>query len=156
MTQTLMLGELMYEIDALYVSTEMILSRRFREFPLDGMLLEASLLHFRVVWDFFYRFKKRDTDVVAQDYSPKWTPTDPPARLLKIRKWLNVMLAHLTMHRVDPACKAGEITEEDIGLIRDSTRDWFISFWSALTEEQRKALVNPLARKFTGYEILSR
>lgn len=47
-------GELMYESDSLYVSTEMILSRRVRESPLDGLLLEACLLHFRVVWDVFY------------------------------------------------------------------------------------------------------
>jgi hypothetical protein len=84
------------------------------------------------------------------------TPANPPARLKKIRSWLNVMLAHLTTHRVDPNYKAGEITEEDVTLIRDSTRDWFTSFWAALTEEQRKTLVNPLGRKFTGYELLAR
>ena len=33
MTQTPLLGELKYEIDSLYVSADMILSRRFREFP---------------------------------------------------------------------------------------------------------------------------
>jgi len=146
----------MYEIDSLYVSTEMILSHRFRELPLDGLLLEASLLHFRIVWDFFYASKKKDTDVVVNDYVPTWTPTDPPARLKKIRKWLNVMLAHLTIHRVDSKYKAGEITEGDIRLIRDSTRDWFTAFWSALTEAQRKTLVNPLARKFAAYEVLKR
>jgi hypothetical protein len=44
--------ELMYELDSLYVSTEIILSRQFREVPIDGLLLEACLLHFRVVWEF--------------------------------------------------------------------------------------------------------
>jgi hypothetical protein len=32
-------GDLMYELDALYASTEMIRSGRFSEFPLDGLLL---------------------------------------------------------------------------------------------------------------------
>ena len=72
-------GEVMFEIDSLYVSTEMILSRRFREHPLDGLLLEACLLHFRVVWDFFYRLPKKkpsdveSSDIVVQDYAPTWT-----------------------------------------------------------------------------------
>ena len=52
-SQTTAAAELMYEVDSLYVSTEMILSGRFLEFPLDGLLLEACLLHFRAVWDFF-------------------------------------------------------------------------------------------------------
>ena len=61
-------GEVMFEIDSLYVSTKMILSRRFREHPLDGLLLEACLLHFRMVWDFFYRLpKKKPSDVESSD-----------------------------------------------------------------------------------------
>ena len=142
----------MYEIDSLYVSTEMILSRRFREVPLDGLLLEACLLHFRVVWDFFYGQKQKPTDVVVTDYIPKWTEMPPPARLKDIRKWLNVMLAHLTTHRVDPAYKAGEITEDDVKLIREHTKTLFDAFINApLTKEDRDSLVNPLARKFSKY-----
>src|SRR5436190_10499400 len=110
MTQTPILGELKYEIDSLYVSADMILSRRFREVPLDGLLLEACLLHFRVVWDFFYRPKKERTDVVVRDYAPAWRDIAPPARLRDIRKWLNVMLAHLTTHRVTvPAMDTGVV-----------------------------------------------
>jgi len=85
-----------------------------REFPLDGLLLEACLLHFRVVWDFFYRPKKKRTDVVVRDYIPGWTDVDPPARLRDIRekgRWLDVIIAHLTTHRVDPNYKVGEITD---------------------------------------------
>src|SRR5947209_4889300 len=119
MPQASVAGELMYEIDSLYASTEMILSRRFGQHPLDGLLLEACLLHFRVVWDFFYGRKQETTDVVAADYVPTWTPCTPPPRLMKIRKWLNVMLAHLTTHRIDPVYKAGEITEADITMIRE-------------------------------------
>ena len=158
MKQREVAGEVMFEIDSLYVSTEMILSRRFREFPLDGLLLEACLLHFRVVWDFFYRPKKKRTDVVVRDYVPGWTDVDPPARLRDIRekgRWLDVMIAHLTTHRVDPNYKVGEITEEDITLMRSHTKTLFDAFVSApIAADHRAALVNPLAHKFVRYEIL--
>ncbi len=58
-SKTTAAAELMFEVDSLYVSTEMILSGKFREFPLDGLLLEACLLHFRIIWDFFYGTKKK-------------------------------------------------------------------------------------------------
>src|SRR5215475_11850829 len=148
-------GDLMYEIDSLYVSTEMILTRQFREPPLDGLLLEACLLHFRVVWDFFYRAEKEDTDVVVSNFIPTWKTTDPPPQLKRIRKWLNVMLAHLTTYRSQTAYRKGAITEDDIRLIRDHTKQLFEAFQQALTGDQRKALVNPLATKFAAYERLS-
>jgi hypothetical protein len=156
MTQIRAVGELMYEVDSLYVSTEMILSRRFREPPLDALMLEACLLHFRVVWDFFYRAGEKKTDVVVRDYVPTWTGIDPPTRLREIRRWLNAMLAHLTTHRVDPVYKAGEITEEDVRLIREHTKLLFSVFVEALTKDQRAGLVNPLAHKFERYTTLNR
>ncbi len=158
MTRIPILDELMYEIDSLYVSTEMILSRRFREPPLDGLLLEACLLHFRVVWDFFYGAKQYDTDVVVRDYVPNWAAIDQPVRLAEIRRWLNVMLAHLTTHRVDPSHKAGEITEEDIKLIRKHTETLYSAFAhdsTGNTGNERYELVNPHARKLAQYETLN-
>jgi hypothetical protein len=146
--------ELMYEIDSLYVSTEMILGGRFREFPLDGLLLEACLLHFRIVWDFFYGVKKQKTDIVINDFVPNWKRNTPPARLKDIRKWLNAMLAHLTTHRTRPAFKVGEITVEDVEKIREHTKTLFENFVAALSDDQRKALVNPLAHKFARYQTL--
>jgi hypothetical protein len=146
--------ELMFELDSLYVSTEIILGGKFREHPLDGLLLEACLLHFRIVWDFFYKRKKETTDVVVSDFVPTWDVIAPPERLKVIRRWLNVMLAHLTTHRTDPRFKAGEITRADIEEIRRHTKALFEGFAKELTVEQRKALVNPLARKFTRYETM--
>ena len=148
--------ELMFELDSLYVSTEIILGGKVREFPLDGFLLEVCLLHFRVVWDFFYRPKHKTSDIVVRDFIPqwKWNGVAPPTRLVAIRKWLNVMLAHLTTHRTDPALKAGEITMADIGQMREHTQTLFDAFVKGLTEEQRKTLVNPHARKFTRFETL--
>jgi hypothetical protein len=149
-------GELMYEVDSLFVSTEMILSHEFRQPPLDALLLEACLLHFRVVWDFFYYAKKKKTDVVVRDYIQRWKDIEAPVRLKAIRNWLNAMLAHLTTHRVDPTYKAGEITEQDVRLIREHTKVLFASFVNALTKEQRHALVNPHAEKFAQFETLNR
>jgi hypothetical protein len=153
-------GDLMFEIDSLYVSTEIILSHQFRQPPLDGLLLEVCLVHFRVVWDFFYPPKKAfNTDVSVLDFIPKWDETAPPtqpARLKRIRDWVNVMVAHLTVHRVDPAYQAGEITSKDIEMIREHTRTLFTSFWAVLTAEQRKEFVNPLAKKFAAYDTLNR
>src|SRR5260370_19515047 len=134
----------------------MILSLRFREYPVDGLLLEACLIHFRVVWDFFYRPKHKKTDVVVRDYVPTWTDIDSPDRLKAIRKWLNAMLAHLTTHRVDPAYKTGEIKMEDITLIRQHTKILFAAFVGVLTKDQREMLVNAHANKFRQYETLNR
>ena len=153
-SQTTAAAELMYEVDSLYVSTEMILSGRFLEFPLDGLLLEACLLHFRAVWDFFYGQKKEKTDIVVRDFVPDWKKIAPPPRLKDIRKWLNVMLAHLTTHRTSPAFKVGEITRADIDQIRQHTKTLYEAFVTALSDDQRKALVNHLAYKFTRYETL--
>jgi hypothetical protein len=152
--QTTAGAELMFEIDSLYVSTEMILGGRFRELPLDGLLLEACLLHFRIVWDFFYKPAKKSTDIVAGSFIPNWTAPSAPARLEAVRKWLDVMLAHLTTHRTDPAYKIGEITGGDVGLIREHTKTLFEAFVKPLSEEQRKLLANPLPDKFPRYKTL--
>ena len=140
--------ELMYELDSLYVSTEIIIGGKFREFPLDGLLLEACLLHFRVIWDFFYRPKVKTTDIVVRDFVPQWSEVAPPPRLAAIRKWLNVMLAHLTTQRIDPALKAGEIRMTDVRQMREHTKTLFDAFVKVLSEDQREALVDPHARKF--------
>lgn len=152
-------AELKYEIDALYVSTEMILSGRFREYPLDSFLLETCLLHFRIVWDFFYSPGKKPTDITAANFitNTNWTPPVAPARLKDIRsknKWIDVMLAHLTTHRSDPDYKMGEVMGADIQMIRDHTKTLFDAFVKCLTDSQRAELVNHLAHKFTQYETL--
>lgn len=85
-----------------------------------------------------------------------WKDIEVPVRLKAIRNWLNAMLAHLTTHRVDPTYKAGEITEQDIRLIREHTKVLFASFVNAVTKEQRHALVNPHAEKFAQFETLTR
>jgi len=147
-------SELAFELDSLYVITEIILGCKFRTFPFDGFLLEVCLLHFRVVWDFFYRPKYKPNDIVVRDFISQWTDITPPPRLEAIRKWLNVMLAHLTTDRTDPTLKAGEITMTDIELVREHTKRMFDAFEKGLTLQQRAALVNPHAAKFSQYTML--
>lgn len=147
--------ELAFELDSLYVGTEIILGRKFRMYPLDGFLLEVCLLHFRVVWDFFYRPKHKPNDIVVRDFIPQWIDIAPPPRLDAIRKWPSVMIAHLTTDRTDPQFKAGEITMADIEQIREHTKTLFDAFAKGLTQQQRAALLNPHARKFSGYETLN-
>src|SRR5579871_3090019 len=129
--------ELKYELDSLYVATQIIIDGNFRMSPLDGLLLEACLIHFRVVWDFFYMPKRFATDIVVRDFVPQWAAIAPPSRLVAIRKWLNVFLAHLTTDRTDPALKAGEITLEDVKEIRAFTKTLFDAFANDLTLAQR-------------------
>ncbi|MGC2660086.1 MAG: hypothetical protein WA324_19170 [Bryobacteraceae bacterium] len=147
------LNELMFELDSLYVSTQIILGAKFRQPPFDGLLLEACLLHFRNVWDFFYA-KGKDTDVFVRDFIPMWRKKRQPPRLKAIRRWLDVMLAHLTTFRIDPSYKIGEVTNADIRLIRAHTKTLFDAFVAALPKDKRKELVNPLASKFAHYETL--
>jgi hypothetical protein len=146
--------ELAFELDSFYVATEMIMSRQFRTVPLDGLLLEACLLHFRVVWDFFYRPKHKANDVVIRDFIPQWADIPAPPRLQAIRKWLNVMLAHLSTDRTDPQLKAGEITMNDIEEMRAHIKTVFDAFSTGLTPQRRATLVNPHARKFAQYTTL--
>jgi hypothetical protein len=148
--------ELAFELDSLYVGTEIILAGNFRMFPLDGFLLEVCLLHFRVVWDFFYRPKHKPNDIVVRDFIPHWIDIAPPTRLEAIRKWLNVMLAHLTTDRADPTLKAGEIKMADVDQIRQHTKALFDAFTKGLTQQQRAALINPHTRKFSQYTTLIR
>lgn len=147
-------GELMYEFDSLYASTEIVLSGRYRQPPLDGMLLEACLLHFRVIWGFFHGRRLKPTDVMADDFIPGWTLSEKPDDLLRLRERLNTMLAHLTELRVEPAYKQNPVTQEDIASVRAFARKAFEEFHQSLDPNLRGSLANPLAAKFRDFESI--
>lgn len=152
-----LLAELKYEFDSLFVSTEIVQSRDYKQPPFDGLLLEVCLLHFRVIWDFFYGRQKANDFTVRMflaDSSLRKHRPKQPKRLAEIRLWLNVMLAHLSAERIDPKCKAGEIRMEDILLIRDHTEALFGGFVAALSTSQRAGMINPHARKFQKFKTL--
>lgn len=157
MAQAKLLGELKYEIDMLYVATEMALSPKYKEHPLDSMIFEVVLLHFRVVWDFSYAGGE-DTDftvreVLTNDQLKSHRPKQPK-RLKEIRDYVDVMLAHLSQERIDSNLKDQVPSREDFTLIRQHAEDLFKGFVAALTPEQKVAFKNPLARKFTDFQVL--
>jgi hypothetical protein len=89
------------------------------------------LLHFRVIWDFFYRGGKNSDFSVREFLSNnalKRSRPKQPKRLTEIREYLNVMLAHLSRERIDPRRNAGEPRVADFALIRKHTEDLFNRF----------------------------
>jgi hypothetical protein len=152
-----LLAHLKFELDSLYVGTEVVQSPKYKEYPIDGMLYDACLLHFRVVWDFFYGggqgtdFTIRDilSNTAIRNSRPK-----APKRLREIRAYLNVMLAHLSHERIHPDRKAQEPHMTDFAFIRKHTEDLFNGFVSQLTPHQKSKLVNQLSNKFKNYKTL--
>lgn len=150
------LGHLKYELDALYVLTEMIQSLKFMQFPLDSFLLECCLTHFRVVWDFFYGDDSHALTVRAflSDEKVRATRPKQPKRLKDIRYWVNSTVVHLGLNRIKPERKVKEPRMEDIAEIRLHLENLFTGFLAALDERQKAAFVNPLAHKFQNYKTL--
>jgi hypothetical protein len=154
-TQAKLLGELKYEIDMLYVATEMALSLKYKERPFDSMIFEVVLLHFRVVWDFFYGGEASDfvvRDILTTDQLKSYRPKQHQ-RLREIRRYVNVMLAHLSKERVDSDVKEKLPDADDFRLIRRHTEDLFKGFVAALNPNQKAAFHNPLAHKFTNFQV---
>ena len=151
------LGEFKYELDCFTASVDMILSGKYREHPLDSFLLEVCLLHFRVVWDFFYMGKKNNNltvrDFLRGGIPKKLRPKQPP-RLVEIRERLGETLAHLSIRRATKEFKEAPIKHSDIPLMRDHITNLFVAFAGLLTQDERDALVNPLASKFAKYKTL--
>jgi hypothetical protein len=157
-TQKKLLAELKYEIDTLYVATEIVLSSDYKQPPLDSMIFEVALLHFRVVWDFFYAggnttdFTVRDllSDDQVKSHRPK-----QPKRLKEIRDYLDDMLAHLTHRRIDGKLKALVPNVEDFKLIRTHTEELFNALVAALNDDQKAAFRDgSLSHKFTKFKTL--
>jgi hypothetical protein len=151
------LGHLKYEIDALYALTEIIQSKGYKEPPIDSFLLECCLLHFRVVWDFFYG-KPTPKDLTIRVFlsveSLKKHRPRQPKRLREIRNQINITIAHLGRDRIKPERKSTEPRMEDIALIREHTEQLFVAFTAALSEAQKAGLVNPLAHKFRNFKTV--
>jgi hypothetical protein len=152
-----MLGEFKYELDCFTASVDIILSGRYREHPLDSFLVEVCLLHFRVVWDFFYMGKKNN-NLTVRDFLPggipkKLRPKQPP-RWVEIRERLGETLAHLSTRRATKEFKEVPIKPSYIPLMRDHITNLFVAFAALLTQDEREALVNPLAAKFRNCATL--
>jgi hypothetical protein len=150
-----MLGHLRYEMDCFTTCVDMILSRRINQRPLGNFTLEILLLHYRSLWDFFnYPPKKKwKTDVDAGDFVPAGTLSSVGAgpKLKEIRESCDVALAHLSTDRLDPGFHAGKVRFEEIRLMSAYIEKLAAAFYSALTQGQREAMVNPLGAHFSPY-----
>jgi hypothetical protein len=157
MEEAKLLAELKYEFDSLYVATEIVQSPNYKVHPIDSLLYEICLLHFRVVWDFFY-ISGKNSDFTVHDFlshdALKRNRPKQPDRLIEIRDYVDVMLAHLSRERINPKRKSGEPSMSDFAMIRTHTEALYKGFVAELTPEQRKMFVNPLARKFIDFESL--
>src|ERR1039457_2572761 len=105
MVDNKILGELKYEIDSFYVSAEMMLSHKRLEPPLDGMIQEVCLLHFRILWDFFNEQGKKN-DLRVRNFLPLGIPKAERPKQTKelkaLRKSLDETVAHLSVQRITP------------------------------------------------------
>ena len=152
------LGELKFEIDSFYVAAEIICSGKRLEPPLDGLLLEACLLHFRLIWDFFYE-RPQKNDIGVKHFLPGGIPRKErpkqTAELRTVRRALDETIAHLSRRRITPAFKKGQISFTDLPMMQGHVAKLFAAFTSKLTPDQCAALVNPLASKFKNYKTLT-
>ncbi|MCB9924398.1 MAG: hypothetical protein H6822_19625 [Planctomycetaceae bacterium] len=103
-------------------------------------LLESFLLHVRVLMDFFYGERSGDKadDVIAADFVAGWNAS-PSEYLVKLRRPLNKLLAHLTLERQkytadkflwDTHGIAEELEptiERFLASLPDETKPWFES-----------------------------
>jgi len=102
------------------------------------LILEALLLHFRNVLDFFFGAAKNADDVHAShffDDVSEWKPAKP-AWLEEYRRRCNKLLAHLTYSRVEYD-RRGEMSwklDDKLVLVRET---WY-AFLNALPQERRQ------------------
>jgi len=74
--------------------------------------------------------------------------------LKTIRRSLDETVAHLSRRRITPTFKAGQVHWQDLPVMQDHIEKLFAAFTARLTQDQRNALVNPLAAKFANYKTL--
>ncbi|QTN45090.1 hypothetical protein H7683_19210 [Ectopseudomonas mendocina] len=94
-----------YELDMMFFAASTYLNFSGSEKRLADMALESFVLHFRVIYDFFYKKRHRPDDVVACDFfatDDEWpTIRREPSEILRTsRARADKELAHLTYVRL--------------------------------------------------------
>ena len=131
--------EIRYEADALQYSYQATLHPA--PSPLDCLLLEAFLVHWRNLWYFFLEPRHRQ-DVIASDYISSWNPPKPHSDL---RDRIHVTLAHISTARIG----AKPLTAEEVRVMRDHVAGLWVEFDRALRSDERSWFHdNPLKHKF--------
>ncbi len=121
--------EHLYYEYSMFIETSKALTSKNNDQFQTNILLESFVLHFRVLYDFFYPNQstlqgkgERDDDVIATDFFTDWKATDATDMLKEQRKRADKQLAHLSYKRlnVEPEKKPWpclEITNEIKGLM---------------------------------------
>lgn len=131
--------EIRYEADALQFSYEK--TRPPASPPLDCLVLEAFLLHWRNLWYFFLEPRHKQ-DVIASDYVMDWNPERPDSAL---RDRIHTTLAHISKGRIS----AKALTAQEVRAMRDHIAGLWVAFDKALSPDKRCWFDdNPLKHKF--------
>ncbi len=138
-----------YEIDAFVHAFRAMLAHRTKP-PLDSLLEECFLLHFRTLWEFFHlgASSRYPDDIRAAAFTGKIYPSAPPITELHDRA--HKLLAHLTLGRLGLPGFALQETEA----IREHIRVTWLAFGNDLSADQRAWFEkNPLGeRRFPKVE----
>lgn len=132
--------EIRYEADALPYSYQA--TRPPAPPPLDCLLLEAFLVHWRNLWYFFLEPRGHNQNVIASNYIPDWNPQKPDFAL---KKRIHATLAHISKGRIG----ARALTAKDVQIMRDHIANLWVEFDRGLRSDQRSwSDANPLKHKF--------
>ena len=138
-----------YELDA-FVHAFRAMSVHRTKPPLDSLLEECFLLHFRILWEFFHRkaSSRHSDDIRATAFVSKIYPSAPSITELHDRA--NKLLAHLTLGRLE----LPGFTLEETEAIREHIRVTWLAFGTDLSAEQKTWFArNPLGeRRFPQVE----
>jgi hypothetical protein len=138
-----------YELDAFVHAFRAMLAHRTRP-PLDSLLEECFLLHFRILWEFFHlgTSSRYPDDIRAAAFVGKTYPSAPLITTLHDRA--NKLLAHLTLGRLG----LPGFTMQDVEAIREHIRLTCVAFGNDLSAEQKLWFAkNPLGeRRFPKVE----
>ena len=132
-----------YELDAFVHAFRAMLAHRTKP-PLDSLLEECFLLHFRTLWEFFHlgASSRFPDDIRAADFAGKIYPSPPPITALHDRA--NKLLAHLTLGRLE----LPGFTLQDTEAISDHIRLTWLAFGNNLSAEQKTWFAkNPLGEQ---------
>lgn len=138
-----------YELDAFVHAFRAMLAHRTKP-PLDSLLEECFLLHFRILWEFFHleASSRYPDDIRAAAFVGKTYPSAPLITTLHDRA--NKLLTHLTLGRLG----LPGFTMQDAEAIREHIRLTCVAFGNDLSAEQKAWFVkNPLGeRRFPQVE----
>jgi len=138
-----------YELDAFVHAFRAMLAHRTKP-PLDSLLEECFLLHFRILWEFFHKgaSSRYPDDIQAAAFVGKTYPSS--ASIKELHDRANKLLAHLTLGRLG----LPGFTLQETEAILEHIRLTWVAFGNDLSAGQKAWFAkNPLGeRRFPKVE----